>query len=79
MIEVSEGTVESIAEIKRIIAVLDDEPLTDSDVVDIAIVNYLSDLQHMMQHCAIGRQQEDPPALSSKIKIWKRVRRVRKP
>ena len=59
MIEVSEGTVASIAEIKRIIAVLDDEPLTDSDVVDIAIVNYLSDLQHMMQHCAIGRQQEE--------------------
>lgn len=50
MIEVSEGTVESIAEIKRIIAVLDDEPLTDSNVVDIAIVNYLSDLQHMMQY-----------------------------
>lgn len=50
MIEVSEGTLESIAEIKRLIAVLDDEPLTDGDIVDIAIVNYLSDMQHMMQY-----------------------------
>lgn len=50
MIEVSESTVESIAEIKRLIAILDDEPLTDSDIVDIAIVNYLCDMQHMMQH-----------------------------
>jgi hypothetical protein len=49
-IEVSESTVESIAEIKRLIAILDDEPLTDSDIVDIAIVNYLCDMQHMMQH-----------------------------
>lgn len=59
MIDVSDGTIDSIAEIKRIIAVLDDEPLTDSDVVDIAIVNYLSDLQHMMQHCAVGQHQEE--------------------
>lgn len=50
MIEVSEGTVESIAEIKRIIAVLDDEPLTDGDIVDIAILDYLCEMQHMMQH-----------------------------
>ena len=50
MIEVSEGTVESIDEITRLVAVLDDQPLTDGDIVDIAIVNYLSDLQHMMQH-----------------------------
>lgn len=49
-IEVSEGAIESIAEIKRLIAVLDDEPLTDSDIVDIAILDYLCDLQHMMQH-----------------------------
>lgn len=49
-VEVSDGTVESIAEIKRLIAVLDDETLTDGDIVDIAIVNYLSDMQHMMQH-----------------------------
>ena len=50
MIEVSDSTLESIAEIKRLVAVLDDTPLTDGDIVDIAIVNYLSDLQHMMQH-----------------------------
>ncbi len=49
-IEVSEGAIESIAEIKRLIAVLDDEPLTDGNIVDIAIVNYLSDMQHMMQY-----------------------------
>lgn len=50
MIEVSEGTVESIAEIKRLVAVLDDNPLSDGDIVDIAILNYLCDMQHMMQH-----------------------------
>jgi hypothetical protein len=50
MIDVSDSTIESIAEIKRLIAILDDEPLTDGDIVDIAIVNYLSDIQHMMQH-----------------------------
>ena len=50
MIDVSDGTMESITEIKRLIAVLDDAPLTDGDIVDIAIVNYLSDLQHMMKH-----------------------------
>ena len=50
MIDVSDSTIESIAEIKRLIAILDDEPLTDGDIVNIAIVNYLSDIQHMMQH-----------------------------
>ena len=50
MIDVSDGTMESITEIKRLIAVLDDEPLTDGDIVDIAILNYLSDIQYMMQH-----------------------------
>lgn len=50
MIEVSDSTLESIAEIKRLIAVLDDEPLTDSDIVDIAILDYLCEIQHMMQH-----------------------------
>lgn len=49
-IEVSEGTVESIAEIKRLVAVLDDTPLSDSDVVDIAILDYLCEIQNMMQH-----------------------------
>ena len=49
-IEVSEGTVESIAEIKRLVAVLDDNPLTDGDIVDIAILDYLCEMQHMMQH-----------------------------
>lgn len=49
-IEVSEGTVESIAEIKRLIAVLDDEPLADGDIVDIAILNHLCEMQHMMQY-----------------------------
>lgn len=49
-IEVSEGTVESIAEIKRLIAVLDDEPLADSDIVDIAILDYLCEIQNMMHH-----------------------------
>ena len=49
-IEVSEGTIESIAEIKRLIAVLDDEPLTNSDIVDIAILDYLCEMQHMMQY-----------------------------
>ena len=59
MLEVSESTIESIAEIKRLIAVLDDAPLTDGDIVDIAILDYLCEIQHMMQHCAIGRQQEE--------------------
>lgn len=49
-IEVSESTVESIAEIKRLIAVLDDTPLTDGDIVDIAILDYLCEIQNMMQH-----------------------------
>ena len=49
-IEVSESTVESIAEIKRLIAVLDDTPLTDGDIVDIAILAYLCEIQNMMQH-----------------------------
>lgn len=50
MIEVSDSTLESIAEIKRLIAVLDDEPLTDGDIVDIAILDYLCEIQNMMQH-----------------------------
>ena len=50
MIDVSESTVESITEIKRLIAVLDDEPLTDGDIVDIAILNHLCEMQHMMQY-----------------------------
>lgn len=50
MLEVSESTIESIAEIKRLVAVLDDNPLSDGDIVDIAILNYLCDMQHMMQH-----------------------------
>lgn len=50
MIDVSDGTMESITEIKRLIAVLDDEPLTDGDIVDIAILNHLCEMQHMMQH-----------------------------
>lgn len=49
-VEVSDGTVESIAEIKRLIAVLDDETLTDGDIVDIAILNHLCEMQHMMQY-----------------------------
>ena len=50
MIDVSDGTMESITEIKRLIAVLDDEPLTDGDIVDIAILNHLCEMQHMMQY-----------------------------
>ena len=50
MLEVSKSTIESIAEIKRLIAVLDDEPLTDGDIVDIAILDYLCEIQNMMQH-----------------------------
>lgn len=50
MIDVSESTVESITEIKRLVAVLDDNPLTDGDIVDIAILNHLCEMQHMMQH-----------------------------
>lgn len=50
MIDVSDGTMESIAEIKRLIAVLDDAPLTDGDIVDIAILDYLCEIQNMMQH-----------------------------
>ena len=50
MIEVSDSTLESIAEIKRLVAVLDDNPLSDGDIVDIAILNYLCDMQHMMQY-----------------------------
>ena len=49
-IDVSESTIESIAEIKRLIAVLDDNPLTEGDVVDIAILNHLCEMQHMMQY-----------------------------
>lgn len=49
-IEVSEGAIESITEIKRLVAVLDDNPLTDGDIVDIAILDYLCEMQHMMQH-----------------------------
>ena len=50
MIDVSESTVESITEIKRLVAVLDDNPLTDGDIVDIAILDYLCEMQYMMQH-----------------------------
>lgn len=50
MIDVSESTVESITEIKRLVAVLDDNPLTDGDIVDIAILDYLCEMQHMMQY-----------------------------
>ena len=50
MIDVSDGTMESIDEIKRLVAVLDDEPLTDGDIVDIAILDYLCEIQNMMQH-----------------------------
>lgn len=50
MIDVSESTVESITEIKRLVAVLDDNPLTDSDIVDIAILDYLCEIQNMMHH-----------------------------
>ena len=50
MSDVSDGTMESITEIKRLIAVLDDEPLTDGDIVDIAILDYLCEIQNMMQH-----------------------------
>lgn len=50
MIEVSDSTLESIAEIKRLVAVLDDNPLSDGDIVDIAILDYLCEMQHMMQH-----------------------------
>ena len=50
MIDVSESTVESITEIKRLVAVLDDNPLTDGDIVDIAILNHLCEMQHMMQY-----------------------------
>lgn len=50
MIEVSDSTLESIAEIKRLVAVLDDTPLTDGDIVDIAILDYLCEIQNMMQH-----------------------------
>lgn len=50
MIDVSDGTMESITEIKRLVAVLDDNPLTDGDIVDIAILDYLCEMQHMMQH-----------------------------
>lgn len=53
MIDVSEGTMESIAEIKRLIAILDDEPLTDGDIVDIAVLDYLCEMQHLMQHVRI--------------------------
>lgn len=50
MIDVTDSTLESIAEIKRLVAVLDDEPLTDGDIIDIAILDYLCEIQHMMQH-----------------------------
>lgn len=50
MIDVTDSTLESIAEIKRLVAVLDDEPLTDGDIVDIAILNHLCEMQHMMQY-----------------------------
>lgn len=59
MIEVSDSTLESIAEIKRLVAVLDDTPITDSDIVDIAVLDYLCEMQHMMQHCAVGRPEEE--------------------
>lgn len=59
IIEVSDSTLESIAEIKRLIAVLDDETLADSDIVDIAILDYLCEIQNMMQHCDRERLQEE--------------------
>jgi len=59
MIEVSDSTLESIAEIKRLIAILDDEPLTDGDIVDIAVLDYLCEIQHMMQHCDRERLPEE--------------------
>lgn len=54
-VEVSKRTVENIAEIKRIVSILDNTDPSDGDVIALAISDYLAALPDVD-----GRMQEDP-------------------
>lgn len=54
-VEVSKRTIENIAEIKRIVSILDNTDPSDGDVIALAIGDYLAALLDVD-----GRMQEDP-------------------
>lgn len=54
-VEVSKRTVENIAEIKRIVSILDNSDPSDSDIIALAISDYLAALPDVD-----ARMQEDP-------------------
>ena len=54
-VEVSKRTLENIAEVKRIVSILDNTDPSDSDVIALAISDYLAALPDVD-----ARMQEDP-------------------
>lgn len=54
-VEVSKRTLENIAEIKRIVSILDNADPSDSDIIALAISDYLAALPDVD-----ARMQEDP-------------------
>lgn len=54
-VEVSKRTLENIAEVKRIVSILDNTDPSDGDVIALAISDYLAALTDVD-----GRMQEDP-------------------
>lgn len=54
-VEVSKRTLENIAEIKRIVSILDNSDPSDGDVIALAISDYLAALPDVD-----ARMQEDP-------------------
>lgn len=54
-VEVSKRTIENIAEIKRIVSILDNSDPSDSDIIAMAIGDYLAALPDVD-----ARMQEDP-------------------
>lgn len=54
-VEVSKRTIENIAEIKRIVSILDNTDPSDGDVIALAISDYLAALPDVD-----ARMQEDP-------------------
>ena len=54
-VEVSKRTIENIAEIKRIVSILDNADPSDGDVIALAIGDYLAALPDVD-----ARMQEDP-------------------
>ena len=54
-VEVSKRTIENIAEVKRIVSILDNTDPSDGDVIALAISDYLAALPDVD-----ARMQEDP-------------------